>query len=79
MVIFGGGLCILLKNLYDTRMSKIILDRTSVTFTIEWWYIPIALGIIFVLMTVLSFLFSYLLAGKTSKTPILEILQEDNK
>ena len=79
MVIFGGGLCVLLKNLYDTRMSKIILDSTSVTFTIEWWYIPIALGIIFVLMTVLSFLFSYLLAGKTSKTPILEILQEDNK
>ena len=79
MIIFGGGLCILLKNLYDTRMSKIILDRTSVTFTIEWWYIPIALGIIFVLMTILSFLFSYLLAGKTSKTPILEILQEDNK
>ena len=75
----GGGACVATKLVFDaTIQSQIKLD-SNMNLTIEWWYIPIAFGVLVALTTILSFLISRLLAGKVAKTPILEILTEENR
>ena len=78
-IIIGGGICVGLKLAFDNAMKNVIKQETSLSLTIQWWYIPIALGVLLVITTLLSFIFSRLLAGKASKTPILDILSEENK
>ena len=78
-ILLGGGACVATKLIFDaTIQSQIKLD-SNMNLTIEWWYIPIALGVLVAVTTILSLLISRLLAGKVAKTPILEILTEENR
>lgn len=79
VVIFGGGACVGLKMLFDTTLKASLEKTATISFTIEWWYIPIAFGILLLTTIIISLSFSRLVAGKASKTPILDILSEENK
>ncbi|MCR4880088.1 MAG: hypothetical protein K5906_03940 [Bacilli bacterium] len=79
VVIIGGGACVGVKLIFDKIIKDSIKTTTSLTFTIEWWYIPIAFVVLFIITTLISILFSHLTASKVSKTPILNILSEENK
>ena len=77
--ILGGGICVGIKMAFDSAVKSTFKSMTSLSFTIEWWYLPISFGILVVITMLISIIFSELLAGKTSRTPILDILSEENK
>lgn len=77
--VFGGGICVGIKMLFDNSVKSTFKDMTSLSFTIQWYYLPISFGILIVVTALISIVFSNLLAGKTSRTPILDILSEENK
>ena len=79
VVVLGGGICVGVKMLFDMTIQASFKEKTSLTFTIEWWYIPIAFGTLLILTTIISIVFSRLVASNASKTPILDILSEENK
>ena len=78
-IIVGGGACVLIKYLFDKSLKDQIMEDSTMNLTLQWWYIPIALGILLVLTTVLAVVISHLLVRRTNKTPVLEILSEENK
>ena len=78
-IIVGGGGCVLIKYLFDKALKDQIMEDSTMNMTLQWWYIPIALGVLLVLTTVLSVVISHLLVRRTNKTPVLEILSEENK
>ena len=79
VVFLGGGICAGLKLLFDRTLQANFLERTTLTFTIEWWYIPIAFVVLLIITSIISVSFSRIVASKASKTPILDILSEENK
>ena len=78
-VIIGGGACVAIKLIFDRVLRQQIMDDSNMDLTIDWWYIPIALGILLVLTTTISVVISNLLVKKVNKTPVLEILSEENR
>ena len=78
-IVFGGAACIAIKYLFDQQVSDAIFAETQMDITLGWWYIPISLVLIVILTTLLSFFISVILVRKVNKTPVLEILSEENK
>ena len=77
--ILGSGICVGIIFGFNSVVSGLFEEMSSIAVTLQWYFIPIALGILVVITTVISLLFSVLLAGKTSRTPVLEILSEETK
>ena len=77
--ILGTGICVGIIFGFNGAVSGLFEEMSSITVTLQWYYIPIALGILVVVTTLLSLIFAVLLAGKTSRTPVLEILSEETK
>ena len=78
-VFLGGGACVAIKLLFDKALAEQITDDSTMVLTLQWWYIPIALGVLLVLTTLISFVISYFIVRKFNKTPVLEVLSEENK
>ena len=79
MIVIGGGACVGIEILFDQTLASQITEDSTMDLTLEWWYIPIALAILLALTTSLSVVISHLLVRKVNKTPVLEILSEENK
>lgn len=78
-IIFGGAACIAIKIVFDKQMKNVLFKETKMFLTIDWWYIPISFVILLVLTTIISFLISQILVRKVNKTPVIEILSEENR
>ena len=78
-IIIGGGICVGIKLLFDQAVQSQITEDSNILITLRWWYIPIALGVLLLLTTILSVVISHLLVRKINKTPILDILAEENR
>lgn len=78
-IIIGGAACIGIKILFDKSLKAQIVQDSAMVLTLRWWYIPISLLVLLILTTVLSIIISALLVRKVNKTPVLEILSEENR
>ena len=78
-IIIGGGICVGIKLIFDQAVQSQITEDSNILITLRWWYIPIALGVLLLLTTILSVIISHLLVRKINKTPILDILSEENR
>ena len=77
--IIGTGACVGIIFGFNSTVSSLFEEMSTITVTLQWYFIPIALGALIVVTTIISLVFSVLLAGKTSRTPVLEILSEETK
>ena len=73
----GVGLCILIKYLFDNVFMENNATRSA--FTLEWWFIPIAFGVLLLINYLASILITKIVVHSFNKQPILEILSEENK
>lgn len=78
-ITIGGAACIAIKILFDKSLKAQIVQDSAMVLTLRWWYIPISLLVLVILTTVLSIIISTLLVRKVNKTPVLEILSEENR
>ena len=79
MILLGGGACIAIKILFDQQLSDMIFDDSRMDITLGWWYIPISMVIIIILTMIISLGISMALVRKVNRTPLLDILSEENK
>ena len=77
--IIGTAACVGIIFGFNSTVSSLFEEMSTITVTLQWYFIPIALGALIVVTTIISLIFSVLLAGKTSRTPVLEILSEETK
>ena len=77
--IIGTAACVGIIFGFNSTVSSLFEEMSTITVTLQWYFIPIALGALIVVTTIISLVFSVLLAGKTSRTPVLEILSEETK
>ena len=78
-IVIGGGACIGIKILFDRAIKEQITEDSAMNLALRWWYIPIALGVLLIITTALSYIISHLLVRRVNKTPILEILSEEGR
>ena len=77
--IIGTAACVGIIFGFNSTVSSLFEEMSTITVTLQWYFIPIALGALIVVTTIISLIFAVLLAGKTSRTPVLEILSEETK
>lgn len=78
-IILGGAACFFIKYMYDNKMQDMLYEQTKVDINMHWGYIPISLGILFGITIILANIISQVLVRKINKTPVLEILSEENR
>ena len=73
----GAGLCVLIKYLFDNVFIENNVTRSA--FTLEWWFMPIAFGVLLLINYLASIVITKIVVHSFNKQPILEILSEENK
>lgn len=79
VLILGVGSCIASKILFDKVFIEKTLGNTGISFTIEWYFLPLSLLIITATTFSIIILMNHLLINKTNRTPITNLLSEENK